>query len=273
MEKKGNIHFWFDAHDPKERLGPIEKPWSESNVIALEMLGYQQEVIDLLNNVAEGSDTVRTLEFAHQMSAQAPRMADFLANIRKFQTPVCTFDIEQYHPLEAAVESALDQSMFDTASLFRRRASLEEAISVTRMGIETFASLNAERERYMLDHIHERLAQVAERFPQFNADQPSILWTMGIGHSPLAHKAKRQGWDVKKTAHPMPMRFDPTVQLQRKAGMGGELSDDEIVRAITDFCFSVCTPYRRLSREQRIDFLETMTIQDMKNVIAKSGIR
>lgn len=137
-------------------------------------------------------------------------------------------------------------------------SSFEKTIKDFRKWIETFASLQREREEYMLSQLPRKIEELIKNHPELKSEKEiRVLMSLGGGHTSIWHRLSRKGEKVKAEFSYMPFVFPILEEAIRRYMFGKEVSDKLIAQALAE----------RFFKKEYKDYFDSLTSNSSKRTL------
>lgn len=231
------IEIFYSPHATREDVKGLAQKMEKADVFALEMFGWDRELLDDLTAVSRGEETPQQflkrypkIEVTDAEKQFQPYQLTVLEALYKSGKVVTTFDIPREHPLYQEIEKSRE-----TLDNISSTDSFEDLLRTQRERLKHFSALIEKREQYMLDEItafREKLGKSAIE-SLVGKKQVKITFLLGAAHTSIYHHLKKSGGETSRGFPLMPYTLGEfTDEAMRRFLFKKEVGDELVARVL-----------------------------------------
>lgn len=252
-----HIDFYFSHHKTSKDGSIGEEKISDHDIFLIEALGWSQDNMNFLRNVARGSvnpDTHKGLGSHNRALAN---------DIYKTNTAIGVWDVPEgsmgHKEWEKATES-LDRHSSELSRAFRD-GNFNAALKAQERMFGDM-KLQKERDNYLLQNFPKIIQNILIAYPDLK-DKPDlkVLIKMGSGHALIANTFRQAGYEAKTEYSPMPHYFSTNLSAVLRESLNKKVPKDLLARAVFENFLATYSGIRDIPAEEQqiVRFLNKAT--------------
>ena len=152
--------------------------------------------------------------------------------IYKSGKPIVFVDVPVGHPL-------VNRFLQLMTSGFKINRDFDQTLKNVKSHLQTVASIDVERENYILAHLQRTIEQVAEATPALQSRLPkkrkvNALLFLGANHTRVYDELKDSGFDVRATYSHYPFLYSFSQETVRRYVYGEDVDDEQAAKSYVD---------------------------------------
>lgn len=229
-EPRINVNIFYGYHRKPEDIEAVKEQFTECDIYIPEAMGWTEEDRKLYRSVSSGA--MPKQEFERYKTQLKPHIRSEVEMVYNSKKPIVLIDIPRIHRLYKEFLS-YDLSM---QKEFQNPASFEQLLQFTRNHIKKIATLQREREEYMLSHLKPTIDQTLKEYPELKRKEVvRVLLRLGATHTPFYHILKKAGEEaVQEHFQEAPMVFLFIDEARRRYQLNKEVNDQLIAKALVE---------------------------------------
>jgi len=231
-QPKVRIDFIFSPHRTAKDMEKLEERIKGADIVVLECRAWEQEDLELWQNLSNGKITPSQAFEERGMSMDDPDDAHWFEiynAIHGSHKHIESIDLPLKNPLNKEFESYSAKPNNFYAQGFKN------AMTLKREEREKYARLQLKREAFMLARLKNLIEEQsqAKKGPELK-----IAISIGAAHTGLWHKVKKQGLETRAKFSQLPFVYWHNDELVRKYFFGKKFDDKTLAHALLEDALS-----------------------------------